>query len=297
MKKLLLLLAVSFATSVFGSTAVSAQGDEKVVTGTITLLSPSEVQVLDEYIAGHLYSGNGVTLGLNIKFGAIYKNQENLSWDLYYTGYKRPGLIDKPELWPNLTNPAKSQNLDYTLYNFGYGTYYHWEIAEKLYFKAGGMFDLYGAMKQSTPDGVNNFLNFEGQMMLKAHGAIKYGFDFKKWGLDIRGSASLPVIGLISADHPSEPALSIIGTSDHTIMNPAMRHIFVGCYHNFMSVDYELALDFVFRPCTLTLGLGSNYKWWNVYDVQNIRKISYSTIGISFDIVSREKFKSANKNF
>ena len=41
--------------------------------------------------------------------------------------------------------------------------------------KTGGVFDLYGAQKESLPDGVNNYMNMDGQMMLKAHAAIKYG--------------------------------------------------------------------------------------------------------------------------
>ena len=165
------------------------------------------------------------------------------------------------------------------------------------YTKAGGMLDLYGAMKESVPDGVNNYLNLEGQIMLKAHAAIKYGWEFKKWGLDLRALVTLPVVGIITADHPSEPALSILGGNDHSIMNRAFKHVFLGSYHNYMSLDYEVGVDFVFKPCTITIGFGSTRKWWNIYDIQNIRKINYSTIGVAFDIVSRDKFKSSNKNF
>ena len=295
MKKLLLILVVSFATAVLGSTIASAQEKEKVVTGKITLLSPSSVEVLDEYIAGHLYSGSSPFLGLNLKIGALYKKHDNLSWDFYYTSYGKPRLLEKA--WPGLSDPAYSQSLSYDYYNYGYGTYYHWQFGKKLMIKTGGVFDLYGAMKESTPDGINNYLNLEGQMMLKAHAAIKYGWDFKKWALDLHGSVTLPLFGLITADHPSEPAMSIIGASDHSVMNPAFSHIFFGSYHNYMSLDYELGIDFVFKSWTLTWGFGSTRKWWNVYDIQNIRKINYTTLGFAFDIVSRNKFKSSNKNF
>jgi hypothetical protein len=100
----------------------------------------------------------------------------------------------------------------------------------------------------------------------------------------------------MTADHPSEPALALIG-NDHNILDPAYRHIFLASYHNYMSLDYALGMDFVLKPCTLTLGFGSTSKWWNVYDVQNIRKISYLTLGVSFDLVGLSKFKSSNKNF
>lgn len=297
MKKLLLLLAVSIATTFLGSTIASAQEKEKPVTATINLFNSSSVQILDEYLSDQLYSGGTALSGLQLKLGAIYKKHDNLSWELYYTGYNNPELIDKIDLLPKITNPANSQTLKYSSYNFGYGTYYHWQFGKKLMLKTGGMLDLYGTMKETVPDGVNNYLNIEGQMMLKAHAAIKYGWDFKKWALDLHASVTLPIIGIITADHPSEPALSIIAGNDHNIMDPALNHIFLGSYHNYMSLDYEAGIDFVFKPCTITLGFGSIRKWWNVYEVQNIRKINYSTIGIAFDLVSRNKFKSSNKNF
>ena len=297
MKKLLLVSAIFFAAAVLSSPNVSAQENENVITGKITLLSPSKVQMLDEYISDQLYTGKTPFSGLSLKLGAFYKKCDNLSWDVYYTSFGRPKSLDKPEVWPGASNPANSQNLSYNSFNFGYGTYYHWQFGKKLMLKTGGMFDIYGAQKKSTPNGVNNYINMEAQMMLKGHAAIKYGWEFKKWGLDLRASMSLPVIGLISADHPSEPAMSIIGVNDHRIMRPVMRHIFIGSYHNYMSLDYDFGVDFVLRPCTLSLGFGSTRKWWNVYDVQNIRQINYSTLGISFDLVTRNKFKSSNKNF
>ena len=297
MKKLLSILSIFIVATVFGSTIANAQEKEKVVTGTVSFLTPSSVQVLDEYISGQLYTGENVFSGMNVKLGAIYRKHDNLSWDVYYTGYSRADWTEKLGDIQKLSNPAKSQNLKYTLYNVGYGTYYHWQFGKKLMLKVGGMFDLYGAMKESTPDGVNNYMNMEGQMMLKAHTAIKYGWDFKKWALDLRASVTVPLIGLITADHPSEPALSAIAGNDHNIMTPALNHIFLGFYHNYMSLDYEVGIDFVLKPLTIFLGFGSSCKWWNVYDVQNIRKINYSTLGVSFDIVSRNKFKSSNKNF
>ena len=291
MKKLLLLLALCVATTA----VASAQEREKVVTGTISFLNPSSMLVLDEYVASHEYTGSS-TIGLSVKLGALYRRHDNLSWDLYYTGYNRPSLLDN-SAWALLSNPAKTQSLDYTVYNFGYGTYYHWQFGKKLLLKTGGMLDFYGAMKEAKPDAVNNSLSLEGQIMLKAHAAIKYGWDFKKWALDLRASVSLPLFGIITADHPSEGAVTILGGNDHSAFHPAFSHIFFGSYHNYMSLDYDLAVDFVLKPCTLSLGFGSTRKWWNVYDVQNIRTINYLSLGVSFDIVSRSQFKKSNKNF
>ena len=296
MKKLLFFLAVSVATTLAGSTFATAQEKEKVVTGTISNKSPASVKVLDEYISSQLYSGSNVFSGLNVKLGSFYRKHDNLSWDVYYTSYQRSESLDEASD-NHLMNPAGSQRLRYSSWSFGYGTYYHWNFGEKLLIKAGGVCDFYGGYKESLPDGVNNHVNLEGQIMLKANAAIKYGWDFKKWGLDLRANVALPLFGVITADHPSEPAMSVLIMNDHSVMQPAVNHIFLGSYHNYMSLDYELGVDFVFKPFTLQFAYGSTNKWWNVYDVQNIRQINYFTMGFAFDIVARNKFKSSNKNF
>jgi hypothetical protein len=298
MKKLLILFALS-VTSAFLSlgNVAYAQEDNRIVTGEITLLSPSRVSVLDEFISDQLYTGKSVFLGYNLNLRSMYKRQENLSWDLYYTTFNRSKTVEESGEVSRLSNPANSQYLKYTLHNIGYGTYYHWQFGEKLKIKAGGVFDLYGAIKNSYPDGVNNAMNLEGQIMVKAKGAIKYGWDFKNWGLDIHANVSIPVIGIMTADHPSEPAQTILFKKDHQVMKPAYRHLFLASYHNYMSLDYELGIDFVLKPLTITLGHGSINKWWNVYDLQNIRKIGFTTLGLSFDIAPLNKFKSSNKNF
>ena len=294
MKKLLFLLAVSIASITFNSTTASAQENEKVVTGTISYLVPFDIQMLDEYISRQMYSGTDAYSGWNIKLSAFYKRQDKLSWDLYFNALTRSSKsagVDEI-----LSNPAGTQQLKYDGYTIGYGTYYHWNFGEKLMIKTGGMLDLYGAKKESVPDGLNNYFNMEGQIMLKAQGAIKYGWDFQKWALDLHARFSLPLFGIISADHPSEPAVSIIG-NDHSVLNPAYNHFFLASYHNYMSLDYDMGIDFVLKPFTITLGFGSTNKWWNVYDIQNIRKINYMTLGVALDIVPRSKFKSSNTNF
>ena len=297
MKKLFLLLATFVATAVFSSVTASAQEDEKVITATISYASPMSVKVLDEYISSQLYTGSKVFSGLNVKLGAFYRKHDNLSWDVYYTTFHKPKVNEQLSESASLLNPSKSQTLSYSSWKFGYGTYYHWTFGEKLMIKTGGLCDFYGESKAGSPDGINNNQTLGGQIMLKAHAAIKYGWDFKKWGLDLRANVTLPVIGVITADHPSEPALSILVGSDHSAFHPAFRHIFLGSYHNYMSLDYEMGVDFVFRPFVIQLAYGNTSRWWNVYDVQNIRQINYLSLGIAFDIVSRSKFKSSNNNF
>jgi hypothetical protein len=296
MKKKLLISAVTIAAAVLGSVQAYAQENEKVVTGKITLMSPTSVEVLDEYISNQLYSGGNVFTGLNVKLGAFYSKQDKVSWDLYYNGFGKDDSSVKKSKGPSLTNPARSQKLNWSAYNFGYGSYYNWQFFDKLMIKAGGMIDAYIASKTSMPDGVNNYMNIDGQLMLKALTAIKYGWDFEKWGLDIRAQFSAPLLGVMIADHPSETVLAILGNNTN-ILDPAFNHIFFASYHNFMSFDYEAGIDFVLKPFTLSLAFGGMCKWWNVNDLQNIRKLHYTSLGISFDLVPRCKFKSSNRNF
>ena len=303
MKKLVLIFAVFFVTAHLGLTTISAQeieqNKEKVVTGTIQLMTPGSVKILDGYISNQLYTGSDVFTGLNVKLGALYKKHDNLSWNLYYTGFNRAKWLEElgEDDLPHLTNPSKSQHLKYSLLNFGYGTYYHWKFGEKLMIKAGGMFDVYGAMKTSTPDGTNNNMNFDAQMLFKGHAAIKYGWDFKKWALDLRGSVTLPAFGLMFVSHPSESVLAVIAGNDHSVLKKEFRHAFLASYHNYMSLDYEIGIDFVLKSCTLSLGFCSANKWWKTYDLPYICKINCTTLGISFDLAPRNKFKTSNINF
>ena len=68
MKKLVLIFAVFFVTAHLGLTTVSAQeieqNKEKVVTGTIKLMTPGSVKILDGYISNQLYTGSDVFTGL-----------------------------------------------------------------------------------------------------------------------------------------------------------------------------------------------------------------------------------------
>lgn len=299
MKKLKLIATVSIVVTVLGAASLSAQNKEKVVTGTVQLLSPGSVSILDGYISDQLYTGSDVFTGLNVKLGAIYKKHDKLSWNLYFTGFNRAKWkenLGESDL-KYLTNPSDSQHLKYSSFNLGYGTYYHWNLGKKLMVKAGGMFDVYGAMKTSTPDGTNNNLNFDAQMMFKGHAAIKYGWDFKKWALDLRGSMTLPAFGLMFVSHPSESVLAVVAGNDHSVLKREFRHTFLASYHNYMSLDYEFGIDFVLRPCTLSLGFCSTNKWWKAYNLPYICRINCITLGISFDLVSRNKFKTSNINF
>ena len=78
MKKILLLLAVVIMTAPLGSKAALAQEKEKVVTGTITRLSPKSVQILDGYISDQLYTGGRAFAGWNLKLGSLYRKHDNL---------------------------------------------------------------------------------------------------------------------------------------------------------------------------------------------------------------------------
>ena len=179
MKKLLLLLLAASVSVAFGAVSASAQEKEKVVTGTINLMTPTNVRFLDEYMSNQLYTGNGGFIGLNVKLGAMYRKHENLSWDLYYTRFKKPtilGGLAGEDYTEFLANPAKSQFLKYTPTSIGYGTYYHWQ-AGKLMLKTGGIVDVYAALNQALPDGVNNATTFDLQTVNTGRHNLRHIFN------------------------------------------------------------------------------------------------------------------------
>jgi hypothetical protein len=108
---------------------------------------------------------------------------------------------------------------------------------------------------------------------------------------------TLPAFGIMFVSHPSETVLSIIAGSDHSVLKKEFRHTFLASYQKYMSLDYEIGIDFVLRSCTLSLGFCSTNKWWEAYDLPYICNINCTTLGISFDLVTRNKFKTSNINF
>lgn len=296
MKKLLLSLSliVALVAPVIGY----AQNGEKVVSVTVSAYSGA-AGILDEYFLNQQYLGT--IKGFQAKVGAMYKKNENLSWDLYGRTYKAEKgdseLLSGVGLW----NPARTSGLTLQAYSAGYGTYYNWTIGQKLQLKAGGILDFYGGFKQGYPDSFNNAANFEGQIMIKAAGGIKYGWDFKKWGLDLYANMSLPVFGLFIADHKYEAALTASALKmlfgQGSFMGNSFNHLFFGSYHNYQSFDFDLGIDFVFKPFSFGFSINQTKKWWNEYDVQNIRDYVMFNINVGVDLVSRSKHKSSNKYF
>ncbi len=300
MKKLLLSLSLIFLLA--GSVVGYAQDKEKVVSASFSMLSGSAM-ILDEYLIDQAYTGD--ISAYQLKFGAMYKKNNNLTWDLYgrlYDGPKgKEGISDKFSQ-KGLMNPSRTTGIILKAISAGYGTYYNWSFADKLQVKAGGLLDFYGGLKEGYPSSVNNAANFEGQLMLKAAGGIKYGWDFKKnWGLNLYANLSLPVFGVFIADHKSEAAL--LGSvfkmvaGEGAFVTSEFKHTFFGFYHNYQAVDYELGIEFVFKPLSFGISYVQNDKWWNVYDLQNIRKYGLLSLNIGVDLVSRSKYKSSNKYF
>ena len=300
MKKLLLSLSLIFLLA--GSVVGYAQDKEKVVSASFSMLSGSAM-ILDEYLIDQAYTGD--ISAYQLKFGAMYKKNNNLTWDLYgrlYDGPKGKAGISDALSQKGLMNPSRTTGIILKAIGAGYGTYYNWSFADKLQVKAGGLLDFYGGLKEGYPSSVNNAANFEGQLMLKAAGGIKYGWDFKNnWGLNLFANLSLPVFGVFIADHKSEAAL-VAGVfkmiaGDAAFLTSEFNHTFFGFYHNYQSLDYELGIEFVFKPFSLGLSYVQNNKWWNVYDVQNIRNYGMMSLNVGVDLVSRSKYKSSNKYF
>jgi hypothetical protein len=112
---------------------------------------------------------------------------------------------------------------------------------------------------------------------------------------------SLPVFGIFIADHKSEAAM--VGlvfkmmSGEGAFINKEFNHTFFGFYHNYQAIDFDMGIDFVFKPFSFGFSFIQNNKWCNANDVQNFRKYGMLSFNFGIDLVSRSKFKSSNKYF
>ena len=165
------LIAVLILFSANCSLAVAKAGEEKkvrkephekVVTSAISLYS-GNASIFAQYLSDQEYSGP--ILGFAAEFGSMYKRSDNLSWDLDLTY-----LGIAPQVF-QITNPAVTS---------GYSP--NWNPAKNLYLKAGGSFDFLFGVLSGVPDHVNNVIDFDTQMQIKAGAGIRYGWNFRKVG-------------------------------------------------------------------------------------------------------------------
>lgn len=287
MKKILILsLLMVFSLNALAETAESG---EKIVTSKVSFLAGSAT-VADHYFSNQQYSG--ALLGAEVGFGSFYRKNQNLSWNLDASYL---GVSGKSDLAP--TNPAGTSSLGVADIEVEYGTAYNWNPVKNLYLKAGGVFNINAGAFQA-PKSINNVLDFMMQPQLKAAGAIKYGWTFKKMSLNLFADLEIPFMGLALVGSKYEGTKeSVTGRLPNGFNKPALNHMVFTSFHNLQGCDFKIGVDLEFKHFSLMASLDSRSKWWNAYGVQCYKKYTLFNLGVAVDLISRPRSVTNNRYF
>lgn len=263
---------------------------EKVVTSKWSYISGDAI-IANHYLSDQEYSGS--VLGLGMKFGSLYKSSEKISWDIDIAYILSPysSLLDDF----CIANPSRTSF--YTLHSLDadYGTYYNWNPAKNLYIKAGGSFDLLTGLTLGKPNHINNIMDLDFQTQLKAAAGIRYGYNFKKFGLFVQADVAVPFIGMALASSKYTSSMdSILGAG---IFPGKSSPICFTSLHNMTGFNTEFEIDLVFKKSTLFFSIEGNKRWWNLKGIQNYRKYTLSRLGFKVDLVARSRHNSDNMYF
>ena len=284
------LLSVLMLLFTFNAYASDEEQKEKVVTAKWAFIS-GDGAVVNHYLSDQEYTGD--LLGLSMSFGSFYRKYDKVSWDFDLTYILSPytDIIDGI----GLSNPAGTSY--YALHNLRaeYGSYYNWNPAKNLSIKAGASFDMLFGLTTGKPHHINNAFDLDFQTQFKAAAGIRYGWNFKKFGLFLQADVAVPFIGAALGGGPYQGSFDSIGSSE--ILPGTISTFHFTSFHNLTGFNTEFEIDFVFKKTTLFLTLEYNNRWWNFHGIQNYRKYNLSRIGIMVDLVSRGRHNSENKYF
>lgn len=281
------LLSLMFA---FNAYAGEEQQKEKVVTGKWSFVM-GNAKVANHYLSDQEYKGTVV--GLSMDFGSFYKKSDKLSWDVDVTYFLAP-YIDVLEI-STLANPSKTSYYALHSLRADYGTYYNWNPVKNLNIKAGGKFDILGGFTMAKPNHVNNIMDLDFQAQLKAAAGIRYGWNFKKWGIFLQADVAVPFMGLALGGNTYQNSFDGIGNSE--LLPGSIKICHLTSFHNLTGFNAEFELDFVFGKTTLFLSSEYNNRWWHFNGIQNYRLYNLSKIGLMVDLVARNRHNSNNRYF
>ena len=273
---------------IFSITASAQQNEpaEKIVTSKFSF-SVGSAAICDHYFSNQEYTTGGM-MGLSAEFGSFYKKNENLSWGLEMSYL---GLGGTPR------NPAGSARLNVYDGEIEYSTSYNWNPVKNLCLRAGGAFNINGGAFMA-PDGINNVLELLIQPQVKAVAGVKYGWEFKKMGLNLYADLSIPVMGFASVGSKYEGSFVMINDIiPYHFLASTINHMKFTSFHNLQGYDLDLGLDLEFQYFTLAMSVETNNKWWQSYDNQAYKKYVTFNLGLCFDLVSRPRSITHNRYF
>lgn len=271
------------------SKVASSLSDRKPVTSKWSLMIGS-AKYANHYLSPHQYSGT--VKGIEAMHGRYFRKSENLSWKLTlgYIGGKKSTLFGG-----GLNNPAATSNISVQGITADYAVFYNWIIKERLQLRAGGSFNVYGDYMQTNSNSVNNVLSVQLQTLVNAAFQIRYGWDFKKYGLDLYANVATPLFGMTALDSRYESFFLSLPNSPSNAK--AYNHIAFSSLHNNYGLNLEMGIDFALRNLTLSFAYNANNRWWNGNDLQNYRKNSFFKVGISVKLVSLNNRKASSRQF
>lgn len=297
MKKIFLLLAISFATLQSHAQEATANTPGEQITKEKIGQSPITFKtsfffginnVSNHFIGAQNFSG--LQTGLAIDFGRFFNRWQNISWDasVAYSsnlGGKKLGF----------ENTAETSAITIKSISGGYNAFYNWSFGKGLMIKAGGGLDVYGDLISETRFSTNNSLSVNILAQLEATVGISYVFQFKKWMLGLSGNISTPFAGLIFTDSKHESgAGTIVGDG---LMKRYDNHFKGTSFSNSQGMNYELEIKFITPRVAISVGTESDNRWWYVNEIQNYRKNTFFKVGLSFNLVSLKQTKTINRYF
>ncbi|MBR5196650.1 MAG: DUF3316 domain-containing protein [Alistipes sp.] len=295
MRKLisLLLLMVAGAATCFAqeeSTTETSNRHPVTVRAQVLL---GGAQYVSHYLNEQQYAGG--MRGLEFTFGRMYPKSKHLSWELKmaYWGNSQQSF---PLVGTGMHNAANTSSIQMAhTYDADYAVYYNWFIKDRLQIRLGGYLNVNAGILVGDGSFVNNSAVVQLQTLLYASAQIRYGWDFKKWGLDLYANAAMPLIGGRAADGRfTSFADTMLGGSFNS--SPYKNFVFAAP-HNTLGADWEIGIDFAMPRVSLSMAYGGNGLYWHDYGIQNKRDNAFFKLGVSVNLVCMKRGQTTNRHF
>jgi hypothetical protein len=297
MKRLFLLLllaaSVTYASANGTDMAVPEQAapsakaltETKPVTSKWSLISGG-ASYTSHFLNSQQYVGS--IMGIEASHGRFYRKSDCVSWKLTL-GHTRNILGTA------LLNAAQTSHIKTQSYEVDYAVFYNWIIKDRLQLRLGGSFNVFGGLILGDANAVNNAITVDLQTQFYAQAQIRYGWDFKKWGLDLYANLSTPFMGMMAVDNRYEGFVESMIDSDLNVKG--FNHIKFSSFHNLQGLNFELGIDFAFRSLSLSLAYEAKNRCWNAYELQSYRKFSLIKLGVSVNLFAQKNRKASNRQF
>ena len=285
----LLMVAGVTLASAQGTDSALSESQRKPVTTKWSVFF-GEAMHTNHFLNNQEYSGE--TFGLEAAHGRFFRNSKNVSWKLTLSHVRSM----HSNMWDGgLHNAAETSYISTQSYEADYAVFYNWLIKERLQIRVGGSFNAFAGFMRGDDDAINNALSLDFQTQFYAQAQIRYGWDFKKFGLDIFANIGTPFMGLMAVDERYEAFPESLMTSDFALKEHS--HFKFSSLHNLQGMNFEMGIDFAFRKLTFSVSYETKNRWWHAYELQNYRKFSALKLGFSVNLFTRQNRETGNRYF